>query len=294
MSRVKKISVICGLFLVSVFFAGAGAEESGPGAELLKEANLAWWRGETADAEEKYSGLFKESGNAAAALELAASKRSIGDYPSAIGVYETLLLSTAVPRGLNILIPLAESCYYSHRLEEAETHFREAVNLSTASLHAGFGLGRTLCAQEKWDEAIPVLTRSSVMEPGFPGSFLYLARAYEKKNDPEKAAEYYVKALKLDTHQVEIRFSLGENYETRKSTEEAYRQFHRLENVDSKNALVAARIGSILPMLARKPEEIVPAKKLEKFSSFRLVSRPEKIPKIRIGLNAGPTGRINP
>lgn len=226
----------------------------------------------------------------------AALYRSIGDYPSAIKQYKLLIKEKTLDKETlkYIYLPLAESYYYLNKLSDAEEVFQKILSVFPDYPPALFGMGRVSFALGKFDKSAEILKQAVKVNPDFPGNYIYLARVKTMENEIEKARSFYIQALKKDSHQVELRYYLARLYQSLGLNEEAYKQYHRLENVDSKNALVLAKINGILPLLARKPEDIIKVKTLRKFSPLRVVKFYEKIPVIRIGINTTHRGKILP
>ncbi len=264
----------------------------------LDESNELWWSGEYEKAIDVYQELAQDNNYSfSARMNLAALYRSLSDYNSAIDEYKNII-SNGVNFDISeigkVYIFLAESLYYNKQLKESKKYFEKALNLFPEHENVMFGLGRVFFDLSKLKKAEVILNRIIKVDPEFTGSYIYLAKIAEKRNKTEEAIEYYRKALKKDSQHVELRFWLADNYLKQGLNENAYRQYYKLKNVDSKNKYVSDSIKKILPLLTRKPEEIIERKSLEEFSLVRVIGNPEKIPVVRIGLNTSGRGRINP
>jgi SpoIID/LytB domain protein len=270
---------------------------AGPALPQLQKANALWWKGDYGGAEASYLDLAASgSRELETRLELAAHYRSRAEYGPAMEQY-TILLGKFKSGDLGAdlaMVPLGECLYYTGRLDEAERVFRRALESSPGTLSALFGLGRTLYEKGNLPGADIYLSLAVLLFPRFSGSSIYLARIAEREGDLQKAIEIYQRALKIDGHQVELRYELGELYQRLERFEESFREYHRLTSMDADNPYLIARLEEVRPRLARAEEEIIPVKTLEKFASLKYVARPLKIPLLRVGLNTDQRGDIVP
>jgi SpoIID/LytB domain protein len=193
-----------------------------------------------------------------------------------------------------LYIPLAESYYYSHRLKEAGEMFQRILEVSPGSPGALFGLGRVLFRDGNIEKAGQVFKRAVTVNPNFPGNYIYLARIAELQNNPEKAVDFFLKAQKKDKYQVELLYYIGAQYQALGQYEKAFRQFHRLRNIDAGNSYVRAKIAEIKPHLTRSEEEIITAKVLDTFKPVAPIPDSGKIPIVKIGLNTTTGGKFIP
>jgi len=296
------------LVLTAIFiFTGSvrGSETS-----IFERACKNWWEGSYNDAEHLFIKAVQNSNTKyKELLNLAAFYRATGKYSEAAAQYKALLselnlnLNPESSSEINnlhnnivkeVLIPLAESLYYSNKPEDSLEILNIALKKIPNDPGALFCMGRVLYSLGKYDEAAAAFSSAVISDPHFPGNLIYLARIAEKKNSPEKALVFYLKALEKDSQQAELYFSLGENYMSLSLYEDAFKQFHRLRNIDSGNKLVQAMIERVRPNLTRKEEDIITVRALEGFSKIQKVPRPESIPLIKIGLNADSGGNLIP
>ncbi|MFH1415055.1 MAG: SpoIID/LytB domain-containing protein [Elusimicrobiota bacterium] len=254
------------------------------------------WKNGNTEVLLEFYGEGKGSGDFYAHVNRGALYRSISDYKSAITEYERYLLSGKISEmeQRSVYLPLAESYYYSARYKDAEKYFRKILKLDPRLPGALFGIGRTLFSMNRLDEAESYLMRAIDVTPGFQGNYIYLARIREKKGLLNEAALYYRTAIKKDSHHIEIRYALGNVYEEQNLKEKAYMEYHRILNTDSENGIVGRRADRILTELAKKPEDMIRPKKLEKFCRIRVLDAPAEVPIVRIGLNTSSSGRMNP
>jgi len=260
---------------------------------VIEDANRLWWNGDYEGAALRYAEIVRSSrSNVDAALELAALYRSVGDYGAAVRVYQKLLADADgdLQETVDVLLPLGESCYYGHRLDEAEDAFRRALAVEPRNTRVLFGLGRVLFEKEQLNEAESLLQSAAALEPSFPGTCIYLARVCEMRGETKRAIDYYRKAFGTDSQHAELLFPLGRAFMAAGSWEDAFRQYHRLRSMDRKNPLVLSRLEEIRPRLTRSEGEVVPAGKLESFKTVSAKPVPAGMPVLRIGLNTAAGG----
>ncbi len=269
-----------------------------PENSYLAMAYQFWMDGDYGKAESLYIKAARDkAGEYDSRLSLAALYRAQGNYRSAIKQY-TILMSKqpAIDQKVikDLYIPLAESYYYSHRLKEAGEIFQKILEVSPDLPGALFGLGRVLFQSDNIEKAELVFKNAVSADSDFPGNYIYLARIAELKNDQKKAIDYFLKAQKKDKYQVELLYYIGVMYQALGQYEKAFRQFHRLSNIDAGNSYVRAKIVEIQPHLTRPEEEIITGKILDTFKTVNPIIDPGKIPMIRVGLNTTPGGKFIP
>ncbi|MFQ3675872.1 MAG: SpoIID/LytB domain-containing protein, partial [Endomicrobiia bacterium] len=175
---------------------------------------------------------------------------------------------------------------------EAEKYFNYALNFSSTSLEANFGLGRVLYKKGDFEKAKKVFFLGTKLYPQFQGNYYYLAKIYQQTGETEKSIETYRQALKQDSHFVELRLLLSEVLISKNLFNDAFVQLHRLNKVDKTNSLVNQKLDQIRPLITKKEEELVPAKKLTKFFPIRESPEPGEI--VKIGLNTDSKGNPIP
>ena len=201
----------------------------------LDDANKLWWIGDYANAVNSYKQATydKTAAEYDTLINLASLYRSLGDYESAVKQYRKIIptLKDMDNESINnIYLPLAESYYYLNRLSKAQETYEDIFSKNPDSPDILFGLGRVYYSRRKLGKAEKFLKRVIKINSKYPGCYFYLAKIYEKQKRLIESEKMYAKALKKDSHQVELRYSLGNNYQERGLNEKAYKQFHRLIN----------------------------------------------------------------
>jgi len=72
------------------------------------------------------------------------------------------------------------------RLAEAESAFRQALELDPKLDRAWYGLGLTLIRQRRFDEAVAALKRNTELQPMSPFGWYQLARVYLDRHEPDE------------------------------------------------------------------------------------------------------------
>jgi SpoIID/LytB domain protein len=269
-----------------------------PENSYLEMAYQFWMDGEYSKAESFYLKAAKDNSlEYDSRLGLAALYRAQGDYRSAVKQYNILISKKPAldqKAITDLYIPLAESFYYSNHLKESVWLYHKILEVSPDLPEALFGLGRALFRNGEIEQAEHVLRSALSVDSSFPGNYIYLAKIAELKNDPEEAIDYFIKAQKQDKYQVELLYYMGIQYQALGHFEKAFRQFHRLNNIDSGNSYVRAKITEIRPHLTRTEEEIITAKVLDKFKTVEPITGSDKIPIVRVGLNTTTGGKSVP
>ncbi len=137
--------------------------------------------------------------------------------------------------------------YQANRLEEAEYHFRVALNADPSSEQAKAGLTATLIKQGKPDEALNALERaaelaghvddprwlkanakrpykSQIQERLYLGKVddrIRIARTYERLGDYDNALVYYKKALDMSPNNASVLMSIADMAERAGNKDEA-------------------------------------------------------------------------
>jgi tetratricopeptide (TPR) repeat protein len=109
--------------------------------------------------------------------------------------------------------------------DQAEAVFRRAVASGPASVDARFGLGRSLLAQEKYEEAAECFRRVLEMSPAHAGAYRELARCAVARGDQAEATRLLRRSLQYQPSCADAHRQLGELLSTAGQREEAVQQF---------------------------------------------------------------------
>lgn len=228
------------------------------------------------------------TGNVAAALDASMILQELGRNDRAISLLENAL--TAAPDNASLGPALAWAYLFSGANEKAGGMFALAARKNDKDARVLLGLALSHMRDSKTDEAVLIFQKLKEDRHLAPLALYFLGRISEETGNPAKAAEFYGKALKADSHFVEARSWLAGVYEQQGQPDDAWEQYYKIASMDPSNKLAADRKKTLLAMLTKKPEEILKVKKIAEFSSVGPSPQREQSPEIRIGVGTGPGG----
>jgi len=144
--------------------------------------------------------------------------------------------------------------------------------------------------KKNWVEAEKNFKKIIADDPDFAPGYYFLGVIYENLNRFEEAIQMYQQTLKTDSKLVEIYFALGRIYEKQKLSEQAYKQYQKIIDIDPLNSEAKKKKEEIVPLPARRPEEIERKSKVFNFSTIKLPKERAKIPVLRIGTGSDEKG----
>ncbi len=125
-----------------------------------------------------------------------ASDSNPDTWPQAAEAYTRAL--ELAPDWLEARINLGATLYQLGRMEEAEAHFRAALehDAQNATLH--FNLGCVFDEQGRFEEAVTHLKRAVELTPAYADAHFNLALAYEKLRNKRAARPHWAHYLRLE------------------------------------------------------------------------------------------------
>ena len=133
-------------------------------------------------------------------------------------------------------------------VDEAVTHFQEALRISPDYWIALENLGNAYRLQKRWDEARTTLERALAARPQDPEANYNLAMVFAQTGDPQRAHEYLQKALQLRPAYAEALNNLGVLYLRTQRRDEAVAKFEeciRVAPAFDQSYLNLARVYSL-------------------------------------------------
>ncbi len=221
-------------------------------------------------------------------LEEGLSLQWAANYKEAMVRYKRLLaIDPSNQDGLRLL----GLCYYNvNNIQEALKYLSLASHKDEQNYEIFFALGRAYLAAGDLNQAETNFRKSIELNGNFNLAYYYLAQTLEKKKDDKTALSYYLQAWKKDTNFAELRLDLARLYEKSKQYNEAWEQYARIQILSPAQPLAAAKLVELLPLLTKKPEEIIPLKKIAKATPVQPISAAETIPLFRIGIGTAGKG----
>ncbi|MFB3922944.1 MAG: tetratricopeptide repeat protein [Terriglobia bacterium] len=134
---------------------------------------------------------------------------------------------------------LAIALFRSGDLPRARALFEELLKREPDSAVLNYMLGDTLLNSQKPQEAVPLLRKALVLEPGLLGAQASLARAYLAIGDAEKAVPHLKAALSID-EDGSLHYQLARAYQARgeqalaREMLKKYRELHATQEAENK------------------------------------------------------------
>lgn len=204
------------------------------------------------------------------------------DYDSSIKKCKKVL---SVERRNKEALRLIGTCYYYQgKMKKALHYLLLAAKENSDNYEISFNLGRTYLALGKLEKAESGFRETINLNKEFNLGYYYLAQTLEKQGKVKESLEYYLQAFKKDANFMEIRFDLARVYERLQLWNETWEQYTRILKVVPDQAIAQANIEKITPLLTKKPEEIIPPKKIVTATAIKPISGYQNIPLIRMGI----------
>ena len=153
-----------------------------------------------------------------------------------------------MPRELYAYVNLGDAYFEADSLERSAEYFRHAINLDNRHPIAFLGLGRTLIAAGEIEQAIDTLGKILKMEVSkdfIAEAHFYLGNAYSQSGQLDQAVTEFQACLSLDSsHSVEAWGILGAIEGNRGNCEKAAEYFQRAVDLDTMNAEALFSLGA--------------------------------------------------
>ncbi len=184
-------------------------------------ARLYRLRNDPDKAENVLRGMLKEDPDNESAIEqLTQLLLDEGKSPEAIALLEEVTSHSPSPAMLDLL---GDAYTQSHDLPKAETAYRRAVELDPSELSHQRGLGQTLMAEEKYQDALTVYQHLTEVMPDDADIYLRMAQIYRELHDLGKAEDNLVKARQYAPGSLEVMYNEAMLYQSQGRNEDAIR-----------------------------------------------------------------------
>lgn len=183
-------------------------------------------------------------------------------------------------------ISLAELLIEDDRLDEAEDHLLRAKALTTDpadEAHIEMHLGEVATEREQYEEALLHYQRAAELEPGYPDTWVDLARAYERLDNLEEAEANYRHAIALEPDDEDLYYALSKMYAEHGQPEKAIEAIEDGLDANPDSAVLSAYLAIMYlekkdyrqaEIFLDRAERLDP--ELEMIPTFRQILRLEK------------------
>jgi tetratricopeptide (TPR) repeat protein len=184
-------------------------------------ARLYRLRNEHDKAEEVLRGTLKQDPeNEAAVEQLTQLLMDEGKSAEAVSLLEGITAHSSSP----ILLDLLGDAYtQAKELAKAEDAYRKAAEMDPSELSHQRGLGQTLMAEEKFQEALAVYQKISDLMPDDSDVYLRIAQIYRELHQLDKAEENLVRAKQYAPGNLDVLYNEAMLYEAEGRYEDAIR-----------------------------------------------------------------------
>ena len=126
----------------------------------------------------------------------------------------------------------------------AREYFKKAISLQPFYPESYFHLGISFLETGDTSLAIQSLQTAAQQDENYGDALIILGSLFARR-DPEIAAAYYRNAVRLDTHDVQLRYNLGMLYQEAGKDSLAEDQYLRILSIDSSYFLASYNLGYI-------------------------------------------------
>jgi tetratricopeptide (TPR) repeat protein len=184
-------------------------------------ARLYRLKNEHDNAEEVLRGILKsDPENEAGVEQLMQLLMDEGKTDEAISLLEGITAHSPSATALDLL---GDAYTQAHQLANAEKAYRKATEMDPSELSHQRGLGQTLMAEEKYEDALKVYEKLSDLMPDDPDVYLRMAQIYRELHQLEKAEDNLVRARQFAPGSVEVMYNESMLYQSQGRFEDAIR-----------------------------------------------------------------------
>jgi tetratricopeptide (TPR) repeat protein len=184
-------------------------------------ARLYRLRNDPDKAEEVLRGILRtDSDNEPAVEQLTQLLLDEGKNAEAVTLLESITTHANSPTLLDLL---GDAYTQSHDLPKAEGAYRKAMDLDPSELSHQRGLGQTLLAEEKFQEALVVYEKLADVMPDDSDVYLRIAQIYRELHQMDKAEDNLVKARQLAPGSLEVMYNEAMLYQAQGRFDDAIR-----------------------------------------------------------------------
>jgi tetratricopeptide (TPR) repeat protein len=113
---------------------------------------------------------------------------SISDWRPGVQDYETLKQLLYGKQRIDELLAIGQTLLKNEKLDEAETVYKQCIELNLKADRAYYQLGKVQAKQGQWSAAVDSYTKVTQIQPKRVGALYYLAHALKQSGRPKEAA----------------------------------------------------------------------------------------------------------
>ncbi|HOX22318.1 MAG TPA: SpoIID/LytB domain-containing protein, partial [Elusimicrobiales bacterium] len=201
-------------------------------------------------------------------------------------------LSSAVgrfPAETSLRLALARASLASGHCALANKIFTEFFSSAAADYQLAMDLGRAkLCLGDLFG-ARTAFTQSLALHPNVL-TWYFLGQVYQAQGNADAATDAYRHVLEMDSQFIEVRGLLAELFQAKQDHNEAWRQYRKMSYADPQNQALKKKTEQLSAKITKKPEEILPPKKLSSFTQITSSRVVEGLQVLRVGIGTGAGG----
>ncbi len=212
-------------------------------ANDISQGTALYNAGRFAEAREKFERAAQERSDDPKVLSLlAATLAGLGEMNAA---YETIERALRLNSNIAMVHVMSGHVYsLAGQIEQAEHHFRQAVNLSPDHPFTLHSLGYNLIGQGRFREALVFLQKAAEHEPSIPDLKQQITSIHWQLNNLEKASELLLEILEKSPKDVAALNELGLVRKSQGRVLEAIELFQKAIEIDPQFALANKNLGT--------------------------------------------------
>nr|WP_275974452.1 serine protease [Argonema galeatum] len=177
------------------------------------------------------------------------------NYSQAESIYRQAI--QLYPNNAVTYYKLGNALYNQKKLEEAVENYRRAIQLDPNYAAAYHDLGIVLYSQKKLDEAIANYHRAIQLDPNSAITYVSLGNVLDDQKKSEEAIANYRRAIQLDPNSVYAYFNMGVALSRENNIEEAIASYRRAIQLDPNYAVAYNGLGNALIQQGKLDEALI-------------------------------------
>jgi len=193
-------------------------------------------------------------GNYVAHFNLGNALRLEGRMDEAISHYQNAVqIRSDYPQALN---NLGKALLLKGRVDEAITHFQQALEINPGSAQGRFNLGIALLQKGRVEEAIPHLQMGLQIDPDNADMHVKLGTVLLQRGQADEAIAHFQKALQINPDNADTHVNLGNILLQKGKADEAIAHFQQALQINPDHAQAHNNLGNALLQKGRVDDAI--------------------------------------